>query len=399
VRKLTADYIFPIFQPPVKNGIVIVDNNGLVLENVIDPDIIDYSISDVETHTGFICPGFINSHCHLELSYLKGKMSEHTGLDKFIIELEQIRKGIKEDEKTNAILNAEDEMIHNGIVAIGDISNNNSTFKIKNNSKLYYHTFIESFASNPLKAESVYEKALTLFKEIRRNENNNHASITPHAPYSLSKNLFQKIYDFAISTGNIISIHHQESEEENKFFLTNNGGIKEMHALFDVEQFDFCNTGLRPLASIADYIPKHNPLQLVHNTATTDTDIDFATANFKNLYWCFCPNANLYIEQKLPNVALFYNKKCKITIGTDSLASNNSLSILAEIITLWANVPYIPLHELLKWATLNGAEFLQISDRFGSIEKGKTPGIILLKNINFEKMQLTRNTKVLPLIR
>jgi len=399
VRKFTADYVFPISQPPVKNGIVIVDNNGLVLENVIDPDILDYSISEVETYTGFICPGFINSHCHLELSYLKGKMSEHNGLDKFIIELEQIRKGIKDDEKTVAILNAEDEMMHNGIVAVGDISNDNSTFKIKNNSKLYYHTFIESFASDPLKAEMIFEKALTLFNEIRRNENNNHASITPHATYSLSKNLFRKIYDFAVSTGNIISIHHQESEEENKFFLTKNGNIKEMHFLFGVKQSDFCNTGLRPLAGIVDYIPKNNPLQLVHNTATTDTDIDFATANFKNLYWCFCPNTNLYIEQKLPNFALFYNKKCKITVGTDSLASNNSLSILAEIITLWANVPYIPLHELLKWATLNGAEFMQIGDRFGSIEKGKIPGIMLLENVNLEKMQLTRGTTVRTLVK
>jgi len=370
----------------------------MVNENVIDPATLDYSVSDVESYKGFICPGFVNSHCHMELSFLRGVMAEHSGLDQFVIELERIRKELHEEEKAEHIFRAEREMLDNGIVAVGDTSNDNSTFKIKNNSKLYYHTFIECFASNPQKAEKVFEKATKLFNEISRNENNSHASVTPHATYSLSKELFQKIYDFALKTDNIISIHHQESEDENLFFMAGKGNIKKMHFLFGMEQSEFCNTGLYPLESIAGYIPKSNPLQLVHNTVTTDADIDFATENFANLYWCFCPNANLYIERKLPAFALFYNKKCKITIGTDSLASNKSLSVLAEIKTLLADVPFIPLHDLLTWATLNGAKFLQIDKKFGTIEKGKTPGILLLENVNSEKKQLTRETSVQPLV-
>jgi aminodeoxyfutalosine deaminase len=394
VRKLSADYVFPLNQAPVKNGIVVIDEQSKIVENIIDPSIYIDELKDVEHFTGFICPGFINTHCHLELSYLKGKMKEHSGLDKFIIELEQVRKGVNEDEKTEAVYNAENEMMRNGIVANGDISNNNSTFSIKNKSNIYYHTFIESFASDPLRAEKTFNKAVALYDEISLNENNSNASITPHAPYSLSKNLFLKIKEFAERSGNILSIHHQESEEENKFFLSKNGNINDMHFRFGVEKSDFGNSGLRPLAAIADYLPKNNPLQLVHNTVADETDISFAEGHFKNLYWCFCPNANLYIEQKLPDFALFFNNKCKITIGTDSLASNKTLSILDELKTIHANVPFIPLNEILKWAVMNGAEFLQISNMYGSFEKGKCPGILLLENVDSEKLHITKDTTV-----
>jgi cytosine/adenosine deaminase-related metal-dependent hydrolase len=398
VRKLSADYVFPVSQPPVKKGIIIVDDHGKITENIIDPSLTDYSLQDVEYYPGFICPGFINSHCHLELSYLRGKMTENSGLDKFIVELEQIRKGIKEEEQTEAIHDAEQEMIKNGIVAAADICNSNSTFSIKNNSKIYYHSFIESFASDPQRSELAFDKALKLYNEIIIHKNNNVASITPHAPYSLSKDLFSKIKEFALKTGNIISIHHQESEEENKFFLSSNGNIKDMHHRFGVEKSDFSNSGLRPLAAIADFLPKNNPVQLVHNTVTTDIDIDFAEQNFKELYWCFCPNANLFIEQKLPEFALFYNKKCRITVGTDSLASNRSLSVLDELKTIWASIPFIPLNEMLKWATINGAEFIKQGNRLGTIEKGKTPGLLLLENMNNTKIHFTREAFVRVLI-
>jgi len=398
VRKLSADYVFPISQPPIKKGIILVDDHGQIAENVIDPSLTDYSLPDVEMHSGIICPGFVNSHCHLELSYLKGKITEHSGLDKFITELEQIRKGVNEEEKTEAIHIANNQMQRKGIVAVADICNNNSTYKEKNISKIYYHSFIETFASDPQKANRVFERALKLYNEFTQCKNNNSASITPHAPYSLSKKLFNKIKEFALKTNNIISIHHQESEEENKFFLLKNGNIKDMQFRFGVEKSDFNNSGKRPLTAIADFLPKNNTIQLVHNTVTSDTDIDFAEQTFKDLYWCFCPNANLYIEQKLPEFALFYNKKCRITIGTDSLASNNTLSILDELKTIWTSVPFVPLNETLKWATFNGAEFLKQSHKLGTIEKGKNPGILLLENMNIEKKQFTREASVHVLI-
>jgi cytosine/adenosine deaminase-related metal-dependent hydrolase len=98
------------------------------------------------------------------------------------------------------------------------------------------------------------------------------------------------------------------------------------------------------------------------------------------LFWCFCVNANLYIENKTPNVNLFTSNNCAITLGTDSYASNWSLSIFDEIKTLYKHFPQIEWNDLLTYATLNGAKFLGIENKFGSIEKGKTPGLNLISD-------------------
>ena len=134
------------------------------------------------------------------------------------------------------------------------------------------------------------------------------------------------------------------------------------------------------------HLPVNNKLQLVHNTFTNQDDIFFATNYNQNLFWCFCVNANLYIENKVPNVNLFTQNNCTITLGTDSYASNWSLSIFDEIKTLHKHFPQIEWNDLLTYATLNGAKFLGVENKFGSIEKGKTPGLNLI-SVDFNSVQ------------
>jgi cytosine/adenosine deaminase-related metal-dependent hydrolase len=117
---------------------------------------------------------------------------------------------------------------------------------------------------------------------------------------------------------------------------------------------------------------------LVHNTYTSAADVTYATSIHPNLYWCLCTNANLYIENMLPDVNMMRAAGLRITLGTDSLASNDSLSILSEMNLLQERFD-VPTEELLKWATFNGAEFLEIDRRFGSFELGKQPGINLVE--------------------
>jgi cytosine/adenosine deaminase-related metal-dependent hydrolase len=118
---------------------------------------------------------------------------------------------------------------------------------------------------------------------------------------------------------------------------------------------------------------------LVHNTFSNKADIDFAQKEHQKLYWCLCPNANLYIENALPNVEVLKEESVKITLGTDSLASNHQLNILSEMQTLQEH-KNVSFEELLKWATLNGAEFLEIESQYGSLEIGKKPGVVLISN-------------------
>ncbi|RYF81051.1 MAG: hypothetical protein EON98_12840, partial [Chitinophagaceae bacterium] len=95
-------------------------------------------------------------------------------------------------------------------------------------------------------------------------------------------------------------------------------------------------------------------------------------------FFCLCVNANQYIEGVMPPVELFRKNGCRIVLGTDSLASNWSLSILDEMKTIRKHFPAIPLEEMLQWATINGANALGFDETLGSFENGKRPGVILL---------------------
>lgn len=385
---ISAEYLFTGNTAPIKNGVVVVDDLGVVLD-VLNPATDKINWDNVKKYEGIICPGFINTHCHLELSYLKGKISQETQLHGFIQEIISLREKFAEQERLDAMHKAEKEMITNGIVAVGDISNGSTTFKLKQQNNLYYHTFIEAFGSDPAVAETAFAHAELLYNSCF---NQTKVSITPHATYSVSDKLTELIKLHCIKNNSLVSIHNQETESENQFFKEGKGKLFELLNIAEKTNHTFKPTKQNALPS---FLGKYKGLQkvlLVHNTFTEKEDIAWANQFSKNIYWAFCPNANQYIEGRQPNYSLFLNEKC--TIGTDSLASNWSLSVLDELKTITNNVPQLPLELLIKWATFNGAEFLGITHQFGSIEKGKTPGINLISGVDVVNLNLTQQSKV-----
>jgi len=118
MKSFRADYVFPISADPIKNGIVTVDDSGKIISvsTHAHPD------TEVEQLSGVICPGFVNTHCHLELSHLHNLTPKQTGLVEFIKSVQQLR-GASEDVIAEAAFAADEQMYHNGIIAVGDISN------------------------------------------------------------------------------------------------------------------------------------------------------------------------------------------------------------------------------------------------------------------------------------
>ena len=123
---------------------------------------------------------------------------------------------------------------------------------------------------------------------------------------------------------------------------------------------------------------------LVHNTFSNKNDIEDVKKTHQQLFWCLCPNANLYIENTLPNISLLNANNCTLTLGTDSLASNHQLSIIEEINTILKHQPDISFETLLKAATYNGAQFLGIENEFGLLEKNKKSGLNLIEGTEGE---------------
>lgn len=384
-KKISADYIFPLHTDPIQEGVVVLDEKGTISALAQRQD---FEPSEIETYDGFLVPGFVNTHCHLELSHMKGLLPEKTGLVPFIKGILANREA-SEDVKTAAMLKADKEMFDAGIVAVGDISNVADTFRIKANSKLYYHTFVEIFNLQPALAEETFRQGLEVYHQLT--ECGLQGSLAPHAPYTVSPQLIRTIDRFNETIDAPCSIHNQETAHENDFFIEGTGDLVQFYQEWGFDISFFEPSGKRSLPSVLPHFSPESRLLLVHNTMTNKADIDFAQAYMKNLCWNFNPNANLYIEDKLPAFEIFSNDHLPCSIGTDSLASNHQLSVLEELKTIEQAAGSIPLDQLLIWSSRNGAQILGIDDKFGSIEPGKRPGLVLIEGVDVAEMRLTEH--------
>ena len=371
--KFRADKLFDGYRFLEEGTVLITDETG-VIENIITTK---EAGDDVQQFSGILSPGFINCHCHLELSHMKGLIPEATGLVKFVLNVVQQRH-FPEEEIIQAIEKAEDEMLANGIVAVGDICNNEFTVQQKKKGRIWYHNFIEASGFNPQIASSRFEKARQIYNEFA-NSSSGLGSIVPHAPYSVANELWDLIINFP---GNhLLTIHNQETAGENEWFIKKQGEFSELYSTMNIDTGFFQPSGK---SSLQTYLPRflnNQSVILVHNVHTSEDDILFGqqtTGNGQPI-WCLCPNANQYISKQLPNIDLLMKHNCEIVLGTDSLASNYQLSIIEEIKTIQQHFPEINIETLLKWATSKGAKALQMDSFLGSFEKGKKPGVILIK--------------------
>jgi cytosine/adenosine deaminase-related metal-dependent hydrolase len=374
-RKFKADYLFDGTKM-CKDGAVLVCRSDGTIESILsgnDP------VTDVEEYSGMIVPGFINCHCHLELSYLKGLIPEKSGLVDFILAVMKQRNQPPE-VRQECIGREESRMLETGIVAAGDICNTTDTLSQKALGRLSYYNFIELLGWLPDQAPGRYQAGKNLLSQFAEETGDPvHLSLNPHAPYSVSDMLWKLMEsDFKEKT---ITIHNQESIAENDFFQTGTGDLERMFAGLNISNSHFKATGRRSPSLFLKKLKTAGQILLVHNTYMNEQDLTESLDFSSSLFFCFCPNANRYIEDRLPEIPLFTRHKAKIVLGTDSLASNHQLNILEEIKTIKAHFPFIPTAEMLVWATSNGAKALSFDDKFGDFGVGKKPGIVLIENL------------------
>jgi cytosine/adenosine deaminase-related metal-dependent hydrolase len=397
MRKFSAQFIISGMGDVLEKGIIVVNDEGTITD-IIDTRGVLTEIASLEFYNGVLVPGFVNAHCHLELSHLKGLFPEKTRLAGFLKRVDQHCR-IEEEIVVEAARKADIEMWNNGISAVGDISNVKLSFPVKASSKIYYHTFIESLGFSPERAEKAFNWTISCLEEARALGLS--ASIVPHSPYSVSKDLFSKISEHAEKENAILSMHSQESAAEDDLYQSGTGQIVTHlteNLLIDISSF--IPSGKSALSTVLVWLPSQNNLLLIHNLCTTQEDIEMIrkVRLLDKTFFVLCPNSNLYIEDRLPDITLFRNNHLRLCLGTDSLSSNKQLSILEEMKTIQNHFPTIPLKEIVSWATRNGAEALGITEWAGTIEVGKKPGINLISGMDLQNLRLLPQSKVRRLI-
>ncbi len=391
-KKFQADQLFTGYELLDSNHVLITDGEGKIKDIVPEQDAGD----NIQKFQGILSPGLINCHCHLELSHLKNVIPPHTGLIEFLCSV-VTKRNFDPQVIQEEIVRAEKEMYDNGIVAVGDIGNTADMAEVKSKSKIYWQNFVEVIGFTDEKAEENidrYKEVLQLLENaLRLSAIRHRSSLVPHAPYSISPKTFQLINE--LTKDQIISIHNQEHPAEDELYKSGEGGYLKLFKIFGIDKSPFPITGKSSIRSCLPYFKNGQTIFLIHNTYMPEEDItwanNYSVENNVKLVYCFCPNANLYIENKCPPIELFIKHNCHLVLGTDSYSSNWQLSIAKEIEAVTA-MPGLKtaasLKQVLQWATINGAKALQWDDELGSFEKGKRPGITLLDINNWSSKRL-----------
>ena len=280
-RKFSANHIFNGYQF-LQQHVLITDAEGVIVDLVEEPEAGD----GIEKLNGIISPGFINAHCHLELSHMKGLIPKQTGLVDFVLQVVNERH-FDETEILSAIEKGENEMLQNGIVAVGDICNNTLTISQKTKGRLQYHNFIEASGFPPAVAEQRFKRAVDIYNSYAAVGHAN--SIVPHAPYSVSPDMFGMINNFP--NNNLLTIHNQETAAENELFENGTGDFLRLFEKMGIDISFFKPSVKSSLQTWLPHFTKQQSIILVHNVYTSKADIEFLklpTTNHK-FFSAFAP--------------------------------------------------------------------------------------------------------------
>ena len=380
--------MFPVNLKPIKRGFVKLDKNGIILEvgELKETD------KEVEFYEGILVPGFVNSHCHIELSHLKGQFTQESGMAGFIRQIRVQRESAPENIRKREIAEQMDKMFKEGVSAVADISNSQESFEIKASSPIYTRSFLEVYGSEPRDMPKIMNQLKEL-KEVADKAGIDSCP-SPHSCYTMSRELLTESTSAGIDCG-FISYHNQESMEEDELIRKGSGPLADDYKARGMSTPLINPDG--PLKYFIDAIRANRKFSqsnipgnvlLVHNTFTDRHSIEIAEEAFENPYWAICPLSNLFINRALPPVELMRREGVVITLGTDSLSSNTVLSMVSEMECIQRYFPRVPLTELIEWATINGAKFLGKENVLGTIEPGKRPGIVLIENIDLNNLTL-----------
>lgn len=316
------------------------------------------NMPQTEFYAGALTAGFVNAHCHLELSYLRDAIERGTGFGGFARAIGQVRGNFTMQERAQALAAASERMWHEGVQAVADIINDDTTIEHKLSSPIFYRNFAELFG---LRADA------TALQHLLTAPN---TSLTPHSTYSLQSEAFS-----LAAQSDTISIHFMESPDEEALYR----GEGSLAAWYERMGWhcDFLDYG-SPTNRIIGQVAKDKHVLLVHCCCLKEADFKALSQHFLTPpTFVLCPQSNDYISALQPPAELLLRCGARVAIGTDSLASNHNLSIIEELKLL----PQIPLATRLEWATMGGAMALGISDEIGSVEMGKRPGLVIVEGI------------------
>lgn len=364
---LKAPYIITLAGPVLKDHAIAVEN-GVIQQIIPQREVTGESIDLPGT---ILLPGLINAHCHLELSDLPEPLPYPGSFTGWIEQLSRLKLQMSPAQVTASIQKGIQQLLAGGTTTVADHASVGTDLKPILDSPLDYVAYIEVLGVQADRAQQFYQQALA--------KQNKNIIPTPHAPYSLLPEVFAKF------TSTHLSIHIAESAEEYLLFKENHGPL-----------FEFLQRkGETPPTKGESPLQYLNRLKLIppktiaiHANYLEDEDI--AILKEYQMSVVHCPGSHAYFSRDRFFLGMLTEAGINVALGTDSLASNHSLSMFEQMRLALDHYPELTPETVLKMATLNGAKALGRENEIGSLAPGKRANIVGV-SIQYPKRSILEN--------
>lgn len=351
---------------PVENGELVIDDGNIVeISNQLSNGSDTLDLSDC-----LLMPGFVNAHCHLSLTALKNKFTPSTSFKDWIAELILLNAALNDEKRIQGIFAGAEEMKRSGVTALGDYVAESELLKVMDGLGFRSVLFLETIGFHSEKAQVLCQKV----EEVLKGESLSPLSrlgLAPHAPYSVSPDLFRYLRQLAQKYCCPLSCHVAEIPAEVRFL--DDGGDSLTELLKERSAWDprWKPPGQTPIQYLDSFDLLERLLAIHCNFVSADLDI----LESKKVSAVFCPKSTQWFGRtEIMPVRSLLDRGILVALGTDSLASNDSLNFLAELRTADKLLPDVSREEILIMATRSGGEALGL--QCGTLACGQKADLI-----------------------
>ena len=378
-----AAWVLPIVAPPIRDGSVLVHDGRIVgvfaeqsparIQQPGDAGQQEPSLEVIDLGDVAVLPGLVNAHTHLELSWMRDKIPPSDSMPAWAASLIALRRAHDGDPRA-PIAEAIEEGRRAGTAIVGDVTNTLVADQLLGESPLAGAIFYEVLGLNAAAPDQLVTAAQTELERLTPRRLWRRA-VVPHAPYSVSAELFRAIGSAAGDRP--VSVHLGESREEMEFLRSGTGAWRDLLGRLGVWNERWQPPGCGPVEYLDRLGLLNERLIAVHGTQLPDGELTRLAGAGATLVTC--PRSNRWTGAGTPPIDRFYASGVLVAIGTDSLASVEDLNLFGELAYLRRIAPHIPAARFLASATIAGATALGFGQEFGSIEAGKRANLIAVR--------------------